>query len=174
VDTTISVGLAMGILAFGAAGGLALLLWVRRSGDAQRREHRHQQEMKALEVGMPSPQAQLAEAQNESTRIAVAAGIGFFLPLILFVVAWIVTDSLLTRKQFRDDSLTSVVITVWGVAGVMGLGALSFTAFFASLRRPKSAAPNPGERFRAGVPLDDRTASAEVPVAEFQTLRKHP
>src|SRR5262245_50648087 len=77
-------------------------------------EERHAERMKALDRGMPLP--------RDETRARAAGRTAALVPMITVIVAGTVTCFLVA---FRSEYLLSVTITVWSVAGVISLFAIT-------------------------------------------------
>src|SRR5262249_41703308 len=87
--------LFMGALAtFGFFGGLALLVWVSHKGkgekkrlkherELQQRQMEHAERLKALELGLPLPDAEVARANADRSRYWAAGLVGVLVPLFM-------------------------------------------------------------------------------------------
>ena len=82
---------------------------------AQRtQEHRHAERMKALEQGMPAPPI--------DDRARAAGRTASLVPMVVVISAGTVTCFLVA---YRSESLFSVAIAIWSVAGVVCLAAIT-------------------------------------------------
>src|SRR5437588_943242 len=80
--------LAGGFALFLFCLGLALVGWVvgrvemgKRKAEALEKERRHQERLRALELGFPLPEADVAHAQADARRATWAGVVGFLVPL---------------------------------------------------------------------------------------------
>ena len=95
---------------------LALLVLVPQLLRAQlkKAEMVHLEQMKALEQGLPSSRV--------DDRSRVAGHTAMLVPMVIVICAGTVTCFVCASKS---DSITAVVMTVWAVAGVVSLAAIT-------------------------------------------------
>jgi hypothetical protein len=139
-------GIAAVILA--SCVGAALLRWVEFKRSAAERELAHQERLKALELGQPLPDAEVARLKAESealqanlnasgNRSAGAVAACIFVPLFMAGAAVGGTSLVLI---FANAGLhLPMVCTIWGVTGLVSLVTVTTTA--AALRRQPVAPP---------------------------------
>ncbi len=132
----------------------------KRKADALEQERRHKERLRALELGFPLPEAELAHAQADGRR-AVAAGIvGFFVPLGLGGLAVGATAIILDHlPAYNLDPmhLPPVLYALWGVVGLVSI--VTVTMCLLALRRGNSSPaqvrrPRQSERLEEALPAD--------------------
>src|SRR5438128_2605714 len=89
------VMMTMGGLAF--FGGLALTFWDRRK--REERQTAHLERAKALELGQPLPDAEIARATAEVTRARAAGLIGALVPGLMTVAAGVISGFILSQPE---------------------------------------------------------------------------
>ncbi len=77
-------------------------------------EEKHGERMQALERGLPLP--------RDDSRARAAGRTAALVPMVTVIVAGVVTSFLVA---YRSEYLLSVTITVWSVAGVISLFAIT-------------------------------------------------
>jgi hypothetical protein len=146
---------------------LALVFDYRKK--AQERELTHVERMKALERGLPLPDAEIARAEAEKSRARAAGTIGALVPL--FALAASVGSTAIVLAYQRDGDMpipfatprsTAPLVTIWVVCGVIVTAALILS--IRSLRR--SPALEAGEPECGGHGALPGTARGPV-LAEF-------
>jgi len=147
VDAFSMVGviLVSGFALFMFCIGLALVGWVvgrvemdKRKADALEQERRHQERLRALELGFPLPEAELARAQADASRARWAGAVGFLVPLGLSGLALAATVIVLDHlpgDTFSMMHLPPVLYAIWGISGLVSLMAVLMSA--TALRRGK-------------------------------------
>jgi hypothetical protein len=156
-------GLSTSIAAVGCAvaffGGIALIQWVVSKGEAQKRQLEHDLRLKALELGQPLPDADIARANAERSRAAAAGAIGILVPL--FMAGAATGSTALVFQYSTDDSSLRIPLfaIVWGMCGVVSLVAVSLT-LTALLRRGTSIS-------KAGISGTDNRGSLDKESAAF-------
>jgi hypothetical protein len=119
---------ALGIFAF--FGGIALLVWVSQKGEAEKKKLEHERELqkrqlehaerlKALEVGQPLPDADVARAQADQSRFRAAGLVAVLVPLAMAGAAIGSTPIILNHSW--EGSFQGVLYAVWGVCGLVSL-----------------------------------------------------
>jgi hypothetical protein len=144
-----ALGVVGGALALGGLfGGLALMIWVASRAELQKRqlgqeremkerEFEHAERLKALERGVPLPDADLAAARAD-TAWAVAAGlVAVVVPLVMVGTAVGATAIILALAQ--PALHLPLVCTVWGVNGLTSIVALSLSLAALRRRTPRAA-----------------------------------
>ena len=122
----------LGLLAL--FGGLGLLMWIDGRGKAQERQLAHAERLRALELGQPLPDAEVARARADTSRAWAVALVALLVPLGLAGGAVGATALLLERRS-AWDSLMPPLATIWGVCGVVSIVVVSLS--FGALRRRK-------------------------------------
>src|SRR6185295_16852127 len=80
-------GLSAGAALLALFVGIAFLVWVDSKSKAQERQLAHTERIKALEVGQPLPDAEVARAHADASRAWAAGLTAVFVPLGLSGVA---------------------------------------------------------------------------------------
>jgi hypothetical protein len=145
----ITLSSSVGVLAL--FGCIAFGCWLDYRKKRQERETAHQERMKALELGIPLPDGDLAWAAAERTRGLMAGLIGLFVPVLGALAAVIATAVLVGMGRHEDaqnifpmgalgvpwyGKVLFVIWPVWGVVSVV----TSVLAIAALRRRPAPAA----------------------------------
>jgi hypothetical protein len=108
---------ALATLAF--FGGIALIVLASQYGQARKRELEHVERLKALDLGQPLPDADIAWANAESARTNAAAAVAVFVPLVL--VAGAVGGSALILGVADPRLHLPLLCIIWGVSGLASL-----------------------------------------------------
>jgi hypothetical protein len=114
------VGLAsaLGVLAF--FGGIALCIWASSKAEIQKRQLEHAERMKALELGRPLPDAEIAWAGADRSRATAAGTIGTLVPLGLIGAA--LGGTAITFSFTYDATWRGILAAIiWGVCGLVSL-----------------------------------------------------
>ena len=116
-------GLSAGFGLLALFGGLALLLWIDSRSKAKERELAHIERLKALELGQPLPDAEVARHQSEASRAWAAGVAALIVPLGLGGVAIGATSLVFgaTDPRFHVPLLS----IIWGVCGIVSLVTVS-------------------------------------------------
>jgi hypothetical protein len=116
-----------------AFGSIPLTVWLAVRKEMRNRELAHVERIKALEVGLPLPDAEVAQAEAERARARWSGLVGIFLPLGMMLVALGTTVVLL----YLAGGAVQIVglCVVWGVAGLVGMFAA--IGSLTNLERPK-------------------------------------
>jgi hypothetical protein len=123
--------LSAGFAAVGCAvaffGGIALIQWVVSKGEGQKRQLEHDLRLKALELGQPLPDADIARANAERSRAAAAGAVGILVPL--FMAGAAAGSTVLVFSYSTDDPSLRIplVAIIWGVCGLVSLVAVTLT-----------------------------------------------
>jgi hypothetical protein len=125
---------SIGAIAF--FGGIALVMWIDQKGKAREKELAHIERMKALELGLPLPDADIARANAEATR-ARAAGLTAILVPLGMAGAAVGATPLVFHSTTANVHLPLLCV-IWGVCGLVGLVGVS-VAFETPRKREKSA-----------------------------------
>jgi hypothetical protein len=141
--------LAAGFALFLFCLGVAIVGWVvgrvemdKRKADALEQERRHQERLRALELGFPLPEAELARAQADTSRARWAGIVGFLVPLGLAGIAVGATALILDHQPIETFSMMrmpAVLYAIWGINGLVSLMAVLMSA--TALRRSKHLNP---------------------------------
>ena len=111
----------LGTVAF--FGGIGFLMWLEARAKHKQREIEHTERMKALEAGLPLPDAAIARANADRSRARALGAIGVLVPLIMASVA--IGATLLTQARLdpivSPGVLLAIQCTVWGVCGLVAL-----------------------------------------------------
>jgi hypothetical protein len=148
---------ALGVLAF--FGGIALIVLVSGKGEVQKRQLEHAERMKALELGRPLPDADIAWAGADRGRAVAAGFIGTLVPLVLIGSALGGTAIVFT---YTVDSTWRVVLAaiIWGVCGLVSLVTV-VTALGVLARRSAGVKP-------------EKTAAKSSPITESsEAIQEH-
>ena len=145
---------AAGILAF--FGGIALIVWAASRGEAEKRKLEaekqqlaHAERLRALELGQPLPDAEVARAVADRARARVAGCVGLLLPLGLVGAALATTLQLVEHNpagsEFAEAGLVvpPLLYAVWGVCGFVSL--MTVVLSFATMRA-RSTPPRLADR----------------------------
>jgi hypothetical protein len=145
---------ALGLI--GLFGGLALLIWVGNKGETekrrlkqelelQRRQMEHAERLKALESGLPLPDADLALARVEQVRAGVAAAVGLVVPVV--TVGGAVAGTAIVLSMAQPQHHLPVLCVIWACSGVASLvTATTSLGVLASGRRRANSARGPAKR----------------------------
>jgi hypothetical protein len=120
---------AAGILAF--FGGIALCMWVESLAKAKAREQEHSERMKALEMGQPLPDAEVAKARAAGT-------VGTLVPLIM--VGGAIGATFLILSWADSAWHVPLVCSVWAASGVVCL--VTVAASLRTIRHPGGTKTN--------------------------------
>jgi hypothetical protein len=144
----IGLVLAGGFALFLFCLGLALVGWVigrvemdKRKADAQEQERRHQERLRALELGFPLPEADLARAKADEVRARSAGLVGLVVPLGVAGIAVAATAMILER----GSELHPILYAVWGISGV---GVMTVIMSMTAMQRSKPVMPATNGRLR--------------------------
>jgi hypothetical protein len=91
--------LATAIGSLGLFGFLALAVWLEYRKKRDERQTAHLERMKALELGQPLPDAEIARATAEVTRARAAGLIGALVPTIVAVAAGVASGFILSQRD---------------------------------------------------------------------------
>ncbi len=129
---TTGLAAALGTLAF--FGGIALLSWIDYLKKRKDRELSHQERLKALELGHPLPDIEIARSGTESTRAVMLGIIGLLVPIS--VIGMAVGATAIVFDQGEESIHLPLNATIWGVAGLVSLvTAINCAAGLISLRK---------------------------------------
>lgn len=147
-------------------GGIALLMWVDQRGKIRQRDLEHAERMKALEVGQPLPDSDIARAKADSTRAGVAGFIGVCVPLFMASAATITTCVTISHSNVPwERSSTALLIVVWIVSGLISL--LTVVLSLVALRR-RGVGAEPDKKFREQPrPASDCLADVKEPTTSI-------
>jgi len=153
--TIIGLVLASGGALFLFCLGVALVASIvgrvemeRRKSEAVEQERRHKERLRALELGFPLPEAEVARAEAESKRAQAAGTVGLVVPLGLGGIAVGVTAIILDHQV----QMPGILYVIWGVCGLVSL--VTAVMCMVTLRRGTSAKP--------GRPTPPRTEDSEL------------
>jgi hypothetical protein len=130
-------GLAGGLGALGFFGGIALLVWVdnrvkaekkklQLEWDLKQRQIEHAERLKALEMGQPLPDGDIAAARAETNRAWAAAAVGFTVPPAMFGLSLGATAIILAMSV--PDTSLPVLCVLWAAAGATSIVAVVMSA----------------------------------------------
>src|SRR5262249_27007715 len=140
--------MAMPILCLLVIGLVALRL------ERTKQQHAHVERLKALEMGLPLPDADIARAKAEGSRARGAALIGVLAPLIMALAA--VGGMYLVFQQDFIAFQFPLLCVIWGTCGIVSLVAVAVS--LGALSRRSLLAP------AAAKPLAQVQQPAEEPV----------
>ena len=159
---------AASIAAVGCAvaffGGIALIQWVTSKGEAQKRQLEHDLRLKALELGQPLPDADIARANAERTRAAAAATVGTLVPLFLIGAAVGATVLVLHFTTEDPHARGGMLTAIWIVCGVVCLVTV-IKALNALGRRHESMAPVTGSGPRRSADRESAAFTERPPIS---------
>jgi hypothetical protein len=149
-------------------GGLAVLIlvffgfWVRHhyKQAARKAEQQHHERMKLLDLGLPLPDADLARAQSEQSRVNTAGAIGVLVPLFMAGAAVGVTALIVTRPDTPVNFQLPLLCTVWGVVGLVSL--VTVILSLAAIRRWAGGRVKPDKKAAVEPPAGDEALSPEI------------
>jgi hypothetical protein len=165
-ETTMNPDLLFKIsLLLGGVAVLALVFfgfWVRHhyKQAGRKADQQHQERMKVLDVGLPLPDAELARAQSEHSRINTAGAIGILVPLFMAGAATGVTALIVTRPDAHVNFQVALLCTVWGVAGLVSL--VTVILSLAAIRRGSGGRVKPDKKAGAETPAGEEALSPEI------------
>lgn len=163
---TISVAFAGTVGSIIFFGGIALLMWIDQRGKSRQRDLEHAERMKALEVGQPLPDAEIARAKADSTRSAVAGLIGVFVPLFMAGAATITTCVTIAQANIPwERSSTSLLIVVWIVSGLISL--VTVVLSLVAVRRRDAGVERDKKYNEQPRPMSDRLAGVREPTTSI-------
>lgn len=104
-------------------GGIGFLMWLDARGKQKQRELEHTERMKALEMGQPLPDADIAQSNAVRARAWALGAIGVFVPFIMVCAAIVAT---VLSHNYLDPivspaMLLAIQCTAWGVCGLVSL-----------------------------------------------------
>jgi hypothetical protein len=130
-EILVALAPAAGLLAF--FGGIALCMWVESLAKAKVREQEHSERTRALEMGQPLPDADVAKARAAGT-------VGTLVPLIM--VGGAVGATFLVLNWTNPVWHVPLLGTIWIVSGVVCL--VTVVASLRTLRHPGGTRNNVG------------------------------
>jgi hypothetical protein len=117
---------AAGLLAF--FGGIALIVLAGSRGEGEKRKAEaekarldHEARMRALELGRPLPDLEVARVGMERTRVRAAAVVAWLVPWGAIGAAVGTTAILLDHYDLNPSLRAAAIFTVWGVAGILSI-----------------------------------------------------
>lgn len=117
----ISIGAGLGT--FAIFGGIALLMWIDSRNKRHERDLKHAERLKALELGQPLPDVEVARAHAEQTRWVFLGLICFLVPIGLAGIA--VGATALVLKLASPNIHLPLLCVIWGVVGAVGVVAVT-------------------------------------------------
>jgi hypothetical protein len=123
-------GIAGALGSLGFFGGIALLVWASNKGEAEKKKLQHERELKqremehaerlkALELGQPLPDGEVARAQAERSRFRAAGLVAVLVPLAMGGAG--VATTAIILGQWMTQVGSGVLYTVWGVCGLVSV-----------------------------------------------------
>jgi len=137
------------ILAF--FGGLAVVVRLYYAGKLRMRRLEQAERLRALELGQPFPDTEIAWAQAETSRAAAIASVGLGVPLILAGAATAATMVILNEAEPRLH--LPVLCTIWGSIALPSLVAVSMSLGILA-RRSRPQPTRKVDLHRAGSPAE--------------------
>ena len=141
-------------------GGIAVLMLIDSRTKAQERQLAHAERVKALELGQPLPDAEVARARAAAQRAWAVGLTALLVPLGLASTA--VGATALVFSMSSPQVHVTLLCVIWGICGVVSLTTVTTALGVLAADRPKAAArekpADEGERkkealataFRAG------------------------
>jgi hypothetical protein len=123
-DLILIVGNVIGISVF--FGGIAVLVWLDQRGKTRRRELEHLERMRALELGRPLEDAEVA-------RYKALGAIGVAVPIASLSAALVGTAFAFGFKE--PEYRYKALVVIWLICGITGL--ISFPAVMKRLQKQK-------------------------------------
>ena len=112
---------AAGLLAL--FGGIAILMLIDGRNKAQERKLTHAERLKALEMGQPLPDAEVARARSDASR-AWARGLSAAAASLGMAGAAVGATALLVGRD-EPHTLLPLLSVIWGVCGLVALVAVA-------------------------------------------------
>jgi hypothetical protein len=104
-------------------GGIALLMLIDGRSKAHERQLAHAERLKALELGQPLPDAEVARARASAQRAWAAGLTALLVPLGLASTA--VGATALVFSMASPQAHVTLLCVIWGVCGVVSLTAVT-------------------------------------------------
>lgn len=120
-QTMVALGGTLSGLVF--FGGIGFLVWLDYRGKAKQRAIEHIERMKSLEVGLPLPDAEVANAEADRSRSRAAGTIGFAVPFVMSGAALAATLIMInySYEPVIERLMLPLLCTIWGVCGLVSL-----------------------------------------------------
>jgi hypothetical protein len=116
-------GLSAAFALLALFGGIALLMLIDGRSKAKERELAHAERMRALELGQPLPDAEVARARSDSSR-AWARGLSAAAASLGMAGAAVGATALLVGRD-EPRTLLPLLCVIWGVCGLVALIAVA-------------------------------------------------
>src|SRR5256885_757953 len=123
MENLIWTGVSAASVLLALFGGIALLMLIDGRGKAKERALAHAERMKALELGQPLPDAEVARAKADASR-AWARGLCAAAASLGMVGASLGATALVLLWAEPGSQLPTLCV-VWGVCGLVALVAVS-------------------------------------------------
>jgi hypothetical protein len=132
-------------------GFCAFAVWIDYRKKKDERDAAHQERMKALEMGHPPFDAEIARAKAYASAAWAAGVIGLVLPIVVIVGA--VAATIVAIFELRGENIAGPLITAWIIAAIMVLATvIRCLATIRQLPRPTADPPtrSPATERRVG------------------------
>jgi len=123
MDNMVWGGLSAALALLALFGGIALLMLIDGRSKAKERELVHAERMRALELGQPLPDAEVARARSDASR-AWARGLSAAAASLGMAGAAVGATALLVGRD-EPRTLLPLLSVIWGVCGLVALIAVS-------------------------------------------------
>jgi len=138
MDDFLWMGVSAAVTLLVFFGGIALLVLISSRSEAKERELAHTERMRALELGQPLPDAEVARARSDASRAwarglsAAAASLG--------MAGAAIAATALVLPHAEPRSQVPLLCVIWGVCGLVALTAVS-VGLASSRRRERPSKP---------------------------------
>jgi len=123
MDDFLWMGVSAAVTLLVFFGGIALLVLISSRSEAKERELAHTERMRALELGQPLPDAEVARARSDASR-AWARGLSAAAASLGMAGAAVGATALLVGRD-EPRTLLPLLSVIWGVCGLVALIAVS-------------------------------------------------
>ena len=123
MDNMVWGGLSAALALLALFGGIALLMLIDGRSKAKERELVHAERMRALELGQPLPDAEVARARSDASR-AWARGLSAAAASLGLAGAAVGATALLVGRD-EPRTLLPLLSVIWGVCGLVALVAVA-------------------------------------------------
>ncbi len=117
------VALAGALGSFAFFGSIAFTVWVEYRKNKNDRDAAHAERMKALELGLSLPDAEIERAKAYASAATSAGLVGILVPIAVLAVTLAGTIVAILNSKMGESHLV-LFITAWSIAGVIVLTAV--------------------------------------------------
>jgi uncharacterized membrane protein len=115
----IAAALAGSVGSVALFGFLAFAVWINYRKEKDARDAAHQERMKALELGHPPADAEIARANAYASAAWAAGVIGLVVPLVVLVLTVIATIVAVLHEWAPWQNIAGPLIVAWSIAAVI-------------------------------------------------------